>query len=90
MGEKGNATDFSSTAGGSAGDAARGAASAAAEARGEGGESTGAMVGELAAKTGGEFLAGAVLGAATEKIEDRSKRRAAAKKSAGSGPAAKN
>lgn len=90
MGEKGNAAGFGDASGSTptgrdilGGSGATEAASAAAEARGEAGESTGEMIGGLAAKTGGEFLAGAVLGAASEKLEDRSKR----KKAAGGGRA---
>lgn len=76
MGEKGNAAGFGGSDVGEA-------VNATAEARGEAGESTVEMIGGLAAKTGGEFLAGAALGAATEKLEDRSKR----KKAAGGGRA---
>lgn len=90
MGEKGNAVDFTD-ASGKAGDAGRGLlgdagakaateATGAAGARGEGGESTSEMIGSLVAKTGGEFLAGAALGAATEKLEDRSERKKAARR----------
>jgi len=92
MGEKGNAADFgdlsttaSAGSGGGlpGGSAAKEAVSAASEAHGEAHESTAEMIGGIAAKTGGEFLAGAVLGAATEKLEDRSKRRSGSEKNAG-------
>jgi len=90
MGEKGNVAGFGDASGNTpvsrgtfGGSGATEAVNAAAEARGEAGESTAEMIGGLAAKTGGEFLAGAVLGAATEKLEDRSKR----KKAAGGGRA---
>jgi len=94
MGEKGNAVDVADATSGATdgrvagvpgGSGAAEAVSAAAEARGKESESTSEMVGGLVAKTGGEFLAGAVLGAATEKLEDRSKRKTAAKKAAGGG-----
>ena len=83
MGEKGNAVDFGDASGKTAGagsgllggSGVKDAASAAAEARGEGGESTSEMIGGLVAKTGGELIAGAALGAATEKLEERSKRK---------------
>jgi len=91
MGEKGNAVGFGEGSGAVPGERGRemlggsatkdtvsAAAEGAAGARGEAGESTGEIIGGLAAKTGGEFLAGAVLGAATEKLEDRSKRKKAA------------
>jgi hypothetical protein len=93
MGEKGNAADVGGVAsglsggaggaGGSGLDLLSGAGSTAtAEARGEAGESTAEMIGGPVAKTGGELLAGAALGAATEKFEERSKRRSEAKSEA--------
>jgi hypothetical protein len=88
MGEKGNAVDLATATGTThaGGQPLAAAANAAAAAHGESGESAMGLVGGIAAKTGGEFVAGAVLGAATEKVENRSKRRSGSKDAAGDGP----